>query len=736
MSHNIIIRDKGAPHISEVIDIKELTELFQSYSDITGMVTALLDLEGEILIATNWQDSCTQFHRLGEVTSKRCHESDTALAGSLAQGDEYNVYRCRNGLVDVATPVVIGGQHMANFFTGQFFFEKPDLEYFSKQADEAGFEKDTYLEAINKVPIYDDKTIKAHMAFLIRIAEMIGKSGAANLRALQANQELKQHKEHLQALVDERTAKLEKSLKTAEAANIAKSKFLSNMSHELRTPLNAVLGYSEILGAKESEPSKKRYLESINLSGKGLLALINSVLDISKIESGKMPIQKEPMSLASLVQEMEVVFRGQAAEKDLSLRIAISPQVPKAIHFDETKLRQILINLVGNAIKFTNTGFIEICVQSKIFNEAQGSAAIKILVKDTGKGIPQSDQINIFNAFEQAKDQKISEYGGTGLGLALCKQLVNVLGGELTVNSSPGKGSVFQCYFPDVKVMPAQSLVEKLSARHSMGSLEFSTATILVVDDNAINRDLMVTYLSEWNFEVLHAEHGKQAVELANQHLPDLIFMDMKMPVMDGFEATLRLKADPRTQHIPVVAATASALTVEKERIQEITDDYLSKPIEYDSLVNCLCKFISYGQKLPESVQPSQNQRVLIVDDDNMNRLILSDLLGDWKNLEISTACSGEDAIKLACVPERPDLIFMDCQMPGMNGIEAAQKIREWESETSTPSIKMYLATAYTKDEMETKGWAELFNGMLSKPFAIEDVTRLLGECTSGSLQQ
>ena len=215
---------------------------------------------------------------------------------------------------------MIDGRHMANFFTGQFFFEKPDLDYFTKQAEEAGFEKEAYLEAINRVPVYDEGTIKSHMAFLMRIAEMVGKAGAANLRAIEANKELEQHREHLQALVDERTAKLKKSLAAAEAANQAKSKFLTNMSHELRTPLNAVLGFSEILSTKEQNPSNKRYLQSINLAGKGLLHLINSVLDMAKIETGKMPVQATPMSLAMLADEVGIVFGKLAAEKDLDLR--------------------------------------------------------------------------------------------------------------------------------------------------------------------------------------------------------------------------------------------------------------------------------------------------------------------------------------------------------------------------------------------------------------------------------
>jgi len=697
-NNNIIIRDKGGPHISEIIDIEELTELFQSYSDITGMVTALLDLEGEILIATNWQDSCTQFHRESDVTRKRCHESDTALAGSLSKGDKYNVYRCRNGLVDVATPVIVNGRHMANFFTGQFFIEKPDVDYFIKQAEEAGFDEDSYLKAIADVPVYDEATIKSHMAFLVRIAEMIGASGAANLRVLEANKELEKHRNQLQSLVDERTAKLNESLRLAEAANLAKSKFLSNMSHELRTPLNAVLGYSEILRAKEKDADKKQYLESIHLAGKGLLNLINSVLDLSKIEAGKMPVQKQPMSVQSLLHEIGIIFKRQAAEKDLDLTLEVSSEVPDVISFDETKLRQILMNLVGNALKFTDNGYIKVHCQA--FDHATNDALTSIVlsVSDSGKGISSADQPLVLKAFEQATGQRLGDYGGTGLGLALTKQLVDLLGGDLSLESTLGRGSTFQCRFDAVEVLSELGDNGDLKRERRPGSIRFSPATILVVDDHQMNRDLMVTYLDEWRFTVLLADNGERAIALAQQHVPDLIFMDMKMPVMDGYEATQRLKSNADTKHIPVVAATASALMVEKKKILEITDGYLSKPITYTALVDCLVQFMQQETKKPNFIKPT---KILIVDDDDINRFILSSVLEEWENTDIDIACTGGEAVDASCQADRPEIVFMDCEMPGMDGIEAARKIRDWELKNGMSSAAIYLVTAHTIDEMK-----------------------------------
>ena len=718
MAGDLIFREKRL-HIRDIVDIDELTALFQSYSDITGMVTALLDLEGNVLIATNWQDSCTRFHRVNEVTSKRCNESDTALAGMLAEGAQYNVYQCKNGLVDIATPVIIDGHHMANFFTGQFFYQKPDLNYFSRQAEDMGFSKDDYLEAIDRVPVYDEETIQQHMAFLVRLAEIVGRMGLANLRTMQANEALEKHKADLQRQVDKRTIELKASLEAAEAANQAKTKFLTNMSHELRTPLNAVIGFSEILETKEQDSKKKGYLKSINLAGKGLLSLINSVLDLSRIESGKMPVQIQPMSLPLLLEEMTYIFTRQAAEKDLELVTDTQPLVPASIRFDETKLRQIIINLVSNAIKFTDRGHVAVRVKAAHLDPDRHTFNLELAIEDTGKGISESDQQRIFHAFEQAEHQKISDYGGTGIGLSISHQLVELLGGELVLHSVPGQGSTFRCRFPEVEYVPEP----KTNGRALItppDALNFSPATILIVDDNEINRDVLRTHLSEWNLTVYEAENGARAIQLVNSVRFDLIFMDMKMPVMDGYEATRRLKSNPETRHIPVVAATASALVQQEKVIRELTDGYLSKPISRIKLVEELQRFI------PLAAQGRQPQRALVVDDDQVNQYILSELLSDYEHLRVTVAGSGAEAVNRACcADERPDLIFIDYKMPDMDGITATQKIRDWEAEHGMAPARIYAVSAFTPTDIEKMDRHSIFNGYLKKPIDSEEIDGL-----------
>ncbi len=725
MTAPIIASDKDFPHISEIIDIDELKLLFESYSLNTGMVTALLDLEGNVLIATNWQDSCTQFHRQNSTTNARCVESDTALAGSLKQGERFVDYKCRNGLVDVATPVTIEGKHVANFFTGQFFYEPPDLDYFAEQADKVGFDKASYLDAIKRVPVYNEDVIRSHMRFLVSLAEMIGKIGAANLRYKKVNEELAYHKDHLEQLVAQRTQELETSLEQAEAANQAKSAFLSNMSHELRTPLNSILGFSEILNAKETDETKKHYLKIINSAGSGLLSLLNSILDLSRIESGKMPIQKNVVHVSQFLDDVICIFERQAFEKDLELAVIIEESTPQYVELDDAKVRQVLINLLGNAVKFTKSGCITLSARfsSKIKNSQQKEdGSLMLSVKDTGVGISQEDQDRVFNVFEQAKNQSINEYGGTGIGLALSQQLVKLLGGHIGLNSQIGVGSDFFFDIPASEVTdPAQIKALKSKEAQHPNRLDFTGRTVLVVDDTAMNRDLLVTYLSDWHIQSHEAKNGEEAVALAKQHTPDLILMDMKMPVMNGLEASKILKSDPTTAHIPIVMVTASVLVQDEKAITDFVDGYIRKPLKKDDLVQTLCQHLA-----PTKSQKELN--VLVVDDNEINRVVMTEFLQDMANTHIQQADCGRACIELACQDSRPNVIFMDYHMPNIDGLEAATQIRQWEADHHLSPITIFALSAMNADDLSRLDKAHVFNGILTKPLDFNRISQLINQ--------
>ena len=306
-------------------------------------------------------------------------------------------------------------------------------------------------------------------------------------------------------------------------SNQAKSEFLANMSHEIRTPLNAIIGFSELLSSMKLDAKASRYVHNMKTSGNSLLSLINDILDLSKIEAGKMTLQYEQLSIRKVLQEIELMFEKQAQTKQLDLSIDVSLSCPEYIIFDRTRLLQILINLVGNAFKFTSCGFIKIAVTAEYIN----NCTIKLIIdiEDTGLGIAQDQQEKIFTAFEQAAGQKVSVHGGTGLGLAISSHLIDLMKGQLSLKSVIGVGSTFSVTLPNVEVAQQVICTDEPEVK-----LKFKKARILIVDDIELNRELLRDFLEEYSFEIFEAQSGEEALEKSREILPDLILLDMKMP--------------------------------------------------------------------------------------------------------------------------------------------------------------------------------------------------------------
>lgn len=424
-------------------------------------------------------------------------------------------------------------------------------------------------------------------------------------------EELNRHREHLEELVAERTGELAESnlqLKTAkdaaEAASKAKSIFLANMSHELRTPMNAIIGFSEILERLVVDGRQRTYLSKIQASGNTLLSLINDVLDLSKIEAGKLALKYTPVSISKLFDETFQVFGHRLAEKNLDYSLEIHRDIPASVILDEVRLRQILLNLIGNAIKFTHKGRITLKVWP-VYAEMNGHSSFDLYfsVEDTGIGIPKDQFEMIFEPFEQQKGKRNFEYGGTGLGLSITKTLINALNGNITVKSTVDKGSCFTVVLKSVEICIINSTesAEAESKLFDYDSITFGKASILVVDDIDYNRDLVKGYLSGYNLNLIEAENGSEALEIIYKHKPDLILLDMKMPVMDGYVTASILKNDVSLKNIPIVSITASALTEDEMRISSLCDGYLRKPMHRYELIEMLMKF------LPHSVEAQKN---------------------------------------------------------------------------------------------------------------------------------
>jgi signal transduction histidine kinase/CheY-like chemotaxis protein len=405
-----------------------------------------------------------------------------------------------------------------------------------------------------------------------------------------------------QALKLPSPAELEKARDKAEAANKAKSVFLANMSHELRTPLNAILGFSSIIQKDAQFPdSHRRNLEIINRSGEHLLSLINDVLDMAKIDAGRIQLEEAPFDLGNMVRDVTDMMSVRAHDKGLQLLIDQSSVFPRYIIGDEARLRQILINLIGNALKYTQQG----CVTLRLGTQQDTMTDLMFEVEDTGSGIAPEDQQRIFEPFVQLGDQGGSK--GTGLGLTITRQFVQLMGGHLTLESTPGKGSLFRIDLPLKEVKQADIAKPKEASYGDVVSLAPGQPVyrVLIVEDQLENQLLLTQLMEAIGIRVKVAKDGKQGVQMFQSWHPHLIWMDRRMPVMDGMEATKTIRQLPDGHDVKIVAVTASAFMEQREEmLQAGMDDFIRKPYRTNEIYGCLSKHLGV-QYIYADAQPT-----------------------------------------------------------------------------------------------------------------------------------
>jgi two-component system sensor histidine kinase EvgS len=418
----------------------------------------------------------------------------------------------------------------------------------------------------------------------------------------------------------------------AQEANQAKSEFLANMSHEIRTPMNSVLGFSELLEKQISDPIQKDYLEAIQRGGKALLNIINDILDLSKIEAGKLEIVLESVNIKQLAIEMESIFSIQLIQKNLHFELDIDPTLPQYLLLDNTRLRQVLFNLLGNAIKFTSHGKITLAIKKLKEDTQKSKIDLQISVQDSGIGIAKENIKYIFDAFEQqhGQDQK---FGGTGLGLAISKKLIMMMHGDITVESEIGKGSIFTIQLHDIPISSIEA--EQETESKSFQNIHFKKATILVVDDIKDNRKLITSTLQEYNLEVQEATNGKEAIERLKNIKVDLILMDIKMPIMDGYEATKIIKTDEKLSTIPLIALTASVMGKDLEKIEKYQfDGYLRKPISQETLLEEIANFLPYDLESPSADASEDIDDQMLQNLPNTIALLEKEYLPKWREIK------------------------------------------------------------------------------------------------------
>ncbi|WP_166405105.1 response regulator [Desulfonema ishimotonii] len=539
----------------------------------------------------------------------------------------------------------------------------------------------------------------------------------ANEKLMGFNDELQAQSEELQAQAEElrtRKAELEVQRRRTEKADRLKSEFLSNMSHELRTPLNSVLALSQLMlsrGTGKKPEQEEEYLRVIERNGRHLLSLINDILDLSRIEADRMDLFLTDFAPWDVITETIETVRPLAEEKGVKMTARADSET-MSLYADEEKVRQILLNLLANAVKFTETGEIEI-------RGKQTADTVSVSVRDTGVGIRKEDLVHIFDEFRQADGSTTRNYEGTGLGLAICQKLARLMGGEITVHSVPGTGSTFTLTLPAYsRESPETPEIRRTPPEpapvHSGETAvsEPKGEAVLVVDDDAAVCSLIRAYLSGAGYRVVTAHGGREALELARQIQPFAITLDILMPDMDGWEVLRTLRADPETAHIPVLMVSVSEDQGTGTALGAA--GYVAKPIDRQLLLS----------EIKKTASARKVRRILVVDDDPLVRNQLEDILAEMGYV-IESVAGGRDALASVSA-HAPDMVLLDLMMPDMDGFQVLDHIR---SQPDTAQLPVIILTAKDLTGAERETLAQSVNRVITK--SAMDVNLLLTEIES-----
>ena len=551
---------------------------------------------------------------------------------------------------------------------------------------------------------------------------------------------LQRHRDHLESEVAARTSELLAlnqqlliAKEAAEAASRAKSEFLANMSHEVRTPINGIMGMTELALDTELSAEQRDYLTAVRQSGEALLTVVNDILDFSKIESGKLDLESIPFDLRDCVSQAMKSMALPAHQKGLEIAYRIAPQIPGRLIGDPGRLRQILVNLVGNAIKFTDNGDVALQVEHETGED--NAVLLHFQVRDTGIGIPAEKQAHLFEKFYQADSSTTRRFGGTGLGLAICARLVEMMGGRIWLESAEGQGSIFH-FIAQFALAPVQPAAAE-------ETLDVRGVPVLIVDDNEINRRLLLEFTSGWGLRAVAAESGELALQklkaAQRERAPfRLLLLDCRMPGMDGFTLAQQVQHDPELSGTIIMMLTSDAQRGDAGRCRELgISVYLVKPIQKAELLQAIrtALLLPVSLPLPEQVvtrhtlrEARSRLRILVAEDNPVNQALMLRLLEKLGHSPV-LAGNGREALAL-WQTQKFDLLFMDVQMPELDGFAATAEIRRREQPTGD-HLPIVAMTAHALKGDRERCLAAGMDGYISKPVKFElvqqEIERLCG---------